>query len=97
MTSFVTASSLALTTPHDAYSKIQSDMAEKALYRTFKKVSGSGDKRKQSKQTGDLIKTITFATKCLVEKRGMSFATREQFLEFSILVCSTVPVGLLFS
>lgn len=79
MTSFVTASSLALTTPHEAYRKIQSDMAEETLYRTFKKVSGSGDERKQNKQTGDLIKKITFATKCLVEKRGMSFATREQF------------------
>lgn len=79
MTSFVAGSSLALTTPHDAYSKIQSDMSKKALYRTLKKVSGSGNKRKQSKQTGDLIQKITLATKCLVEKRGMSFATREQF------------------
>lgn len=79
MTSFVAGSSLALTTSHDAYSKIQSDMSKKALYRTLKKVSGSGNKRKQSKQTGDLIQKITFATKCLVEKRGMSFATREQF------------------
>ena len=54
-------------------------MSKKALYRTLKKVSGSGNKRKQSKQTGDLIQKITFATKCLVEKRGMSFATREQY------------------
>ena len=79
MTSFVAGSSLALTTPHDVYSKIQSDMYKEVLHRTLKKVSGSGNKRKQSKQTGDLIQKITFASKCWVEKRGMSSATREQF------------------
>ena len=59
--------------------KIQSDMSKEAARKSSSKITGSGNQRKQVKHTGDLIQKITFATRCLVEKRGMSFATREHF------------------
>ena len=54
-------------------------MSKEAARKSSSKITGSGNQRKQVKHTGDLIQKITFATRCLVEKRGMSFATREHF------------------
>ena len=86
------SSNLAPTAPRDArlQSEIQSDISKKmrkATFHTLTEITGSGNNCKQGKPTGGLTQKIPFTTKYLAEKRGLSLATKEQFQEFSVLVC----------